>query len=544
MRQSSNDLTNMVRLHVATGQQRYRDYYDEILSIRDGTTPRPRGYTSSFWDRVLAEGKGFVRYGPRQSLIAQMREARFAPAEFRALEASLRTSNTLAELERDVMRQVAPRIADGVDASYPRDIQDSYQRLVDGEYLTEKGRIMGSIERFTDLVEQRTLREVRAARDDTRTLALVQIGIIGLIVLLGIAAMALLARLALRPLARLTSATRRIAAGDYGERVDINAVADLEHVAEAFNDMSVAIATDVAKREAAERDAVLAREAAEQANQAKTKFLAAMSHEIRTPMIGVTGMLELIAHSDLTRQQQAMVATADRSARSLLQIIGDVLDFSKIEADRLELAPTTIDLRSVIATSADTFARTASAKGLLLTWSVEDSLAPAHVGDPLRLRQIVTNLLSNAIKFTEVGGIDLRARVIERDADGTEHIEVTVTDTGVGVTPEQQQRLFAEFGQAESSTTHRYGGTGLGLAICRRLAVLMGGDVTMDSAAGKGTTMRLRSRSPPVTQPPSTPAPARCPTSSPATVRSRRARSPRRRAACCCWRRTIRSTAP
>ena len=287
---------------------------------------------------------------------------------------------------------------------------------------------------------------MREARDDTSTLSVIQIAILVLIAIVGIVAMVVLSRLALRPLARLISATRRIAAGDYAERIDIDAVSDLEHVAAAFNDMAGAVETDVAAREAAEHEAVVAREAAEHANRAKTTFLAAMSHEIRTPMIGVTGMLELLAHSDLTRQQRGMVATAESSALSLLQIIGDILDFSKIEADKLELSLSTFDLRATVGAAAETFVHTASSKGLLLTWSVGDRLAAAHVGDPL---------------------------------------------TGIGVTNEQQQRLFAEFGQAESETTQRYGGTGLGLVICRRLAVLMGGDVTMRSALGKGTAMVL-----------------------------------------------------
>jgi signal transduction histidine kinase/CheY-like chemotaxis protein/HPt (histidine-containing phosphotransfer) domain-containing protein len=492
LRQSSNDLTNMVRLYVATGQPRYREYYQEILDVRAGHAPRPLNYDSSFWDRVLADGKGFVKYGKPQSLNEQMEAEHFAPDEFKALTTALNTSNVLAKLEQQVMKDVAPRIKRDVDAGYSQDVAAYYRQLVDGDYLLEKGRIMKAIRQFTQLVDARTELDVRKAADASARLAFVQIAIVGLIAIVGVLAMFLLSRVALRPLAKLLSSTRRIAAGDYGERVQITAVSDLEQLAGAFNEMGVAVETDIAARAEAEREAVQARNAAVQASQAKSTFLAAMTHELRTPMIGVTGMLEILAHTDLTRHQRSMVATAEGSARSLLDIIGDVLDFSKIEADKLELSPTTFDLRGVVAAAADTFIHTASAKGLLLTWDVDDRLAAAHVGDALRVRQIVTNLVSNAVKFTEVGGIEVHARLMApRTADGVEQITVSVTDTGIGVTAEQQARLFEAFSQADASTTRQFGGTGLGLVICRRLALLMGGDITMQSTAGVGTTMQL-----------------------------------------------------
>ncbi len=413
VRQSSNDLTNMVRLYVASGEPRYREYYDEILAIRNGTARRPRDYDSSFWDRVLAGGRGFVRYGPPQSLVSQMRAAKFAPAEFRALQASLDASNGLAELESDVMARVARRIARGVDARYFADVRTDYRRLIDDAYLRSKGEIMQAIRRFIALVNARTAREVERARDHNGRLAEIQIGNLLAIVLVGIAALVILTRIVLRPLARLTAATRRMAGGDYAQRVDIRSVSDLERVAGSFNEMAAAIESDIAARERAEQDAVVAREAAEHANRAKSTFLAAMSHELRTPMIGVTGMLEVLARSELSPSQRQMVATADGSARSLLQIVGDILDLSKIEADKLELSPATIDLRAVVGSSVETFVHTASTKGLLLTWNVDERLAPAHVGDPLRLRQIISNMLSNAVKFTEVGGIEVEVRVAD-----------------------------------------------------------------------------------------------------------------------------------
>ncbi|MEV4420409.1 ATP-binding protein [Patulibacter sp. NPDC049589] len=490
VRQSSNDLTNMIRLYVASGETRYREYYDQILAIRAGQAPRPRDYDSAFWDRVLASGDGFVRYGRPQSLTSLLRAARFAPAEFQALQASLAASNGLAKVERSVLLRVGRRIAQGVDRTYWSDVQREYARLIDPAYLRAKGRIMQSIRTFQALVAARTLADVDRARDHNRRLVVVEIAILAAILLVGIAALVVLSRFVLRPLNRLIGATRRIAGGDYAHRAEIRSVSDLERVAGSFNAMALAIETDVSAREQAEQEAVAAREAADHANRAKSTFLAAMSHELRTPMIGVTGMLEVLAQGDLSPAQRQMIATADSSARSLLQIVGDILDLSKIEAEKLELAPATIDVRGVVGAVVETFVHAASSKGLLLTGDFEERLAPAHVTDPLRLRQILGNFLSNAVKFTAVGGIELHVRVLDERPDA-QTVEITVSDTGIGIDAEQQARLFAEFAQAESSTSRRYGGTGLGLVIAKRLAVLMGGDVTMQSTPGRGTTMRL-----------------------------------------------------
>jgi signal transduction histidine kinase/CheY-like chemotaxis protein/HPt (histidine-containing phosphotransfer) domain-containing protein len=490
MRQSSDDLTLMVRLYVSTGQPRYREFYDEILAIRAGTAPRPLGYDGSFWDRVMAEGKGFVRYGPPKSLRDQMREADFTEAEFNALDASLTASNDLATLEVDVMNRVEKRIAQGVGSTYPADIYPDYRLLADANYLAEKGVIMQAIGDFIALVEERTRADVERARSGNRNLFAAQLAILGLVVLISVASLAVVTRVVLRPLDELTSTSRRVADGDYRQRAEIRSVSELERVAGAFNEMAQAVEADIAGRQRAERVAVEARQAAEQASVAKSSFLAAMSHEIRTPMIGVTGMLEVLAQTPLTAQQRHMVSTAQGSAAALLQIIGDVLDFSKIEAGKLEITPSTFALRPVVEAATSSFFHTASAKGLLISWSADERLAPAYVGDPLRIRQILNNFLSNSVKFTDVGGIEVTIRVLDRSI-GADTVELAVTDTGPGVTPEQQERLFQEFNQAGTSTAERSGGTGLGLVICRRLANLMGGDVTMASTVGKGTTMRL-----------------------------------------------------
>ena len=490
LRKSSDDLSNMVRLYVSTGQTRYRRYYEELLAIRNGDAPRPRHYDAAFWDRVLADGKRGVTYGPPQSLRALMAKAHFAPNEFAALDAALRTSNALAEIENDVMRRVAPRIAAGVDRDYTRDVLPQAQRLVDASYLHEKRRIMDAIERFRGLVNARTTRQSDqlAARNDGLLAA--QVAILVLIVLVGAGGGLMLWRLAVRPLGKLVAAARDIAGGSYGRRAQIAAAMELEQLATDFNAMAAAIERDIARREEAQSQAAEARELAEHANRAKSTFLAAMSHEIRTPMIGVMGMLEVLARTRLDEHQRSMLSTSQSSAQSLITIIGDVLDFSKIEAGKLEIEPCTIALPALVEATVSNFVHTASAKGLLLNAEIDPALAPAVVADPVRLRQILANFLSNAVKFTEVGGIELTAKVLE-DAPERQLVELAVRDTGIGVPDEVQRELFKPFAQAGAGTTRRFGGTGLGLVICRRLAELMSGEITMQSTPGVGTTMRL-----------------------------------------------------
>jgi signal transduction histidine kinase/DNA-binding NarL/FixJ family response regulator len=490
MRQSSNDLTLMVRLYVSTGDARYRSYYNQILAIRAGTSPRPFNYDSSFWDRVLAEGPGFIQYGNRESLTDLMRSAMFTPAEFDALDASLKASNSLASLELDVMNQVAPRIAQGVDAEYSSDVAPEYQRLVDGTYLADKGVIMRAITDFINRVQATTLTAVNHANSTSRSLTVAQFAILGLLVLVGILAMVRATQVVLRPLGELAVATEHFAAGTYEERVRVRGAAELEALGLAFNAMAAAVECDVARRERAEAEAHEARAAADAANRAKSTFLAAMSHEIRTPMIGVTGMLEVLAQTDLSGEQQNMVSTAQGSAQVLLQIIGDVLDFSKIEAGKLELSPAPFMVRPLANAAVQSFFHTASAKGLVVSCTVDDRLAAAHLGDALRVRQILSNFISNSVKFTPSGSIALDVKVLDEDG-GTQSIEFSVIDTGIGIAPEKQRELFQEFAQADASTAAQSGGSGLGLVICRRLAVLMGGDVSMESTPGQGTTLSL-----------------------------------------------------
>ncbi len=237
-------------------------------------------------------------------------------------------------------------------------------------------------------------------------------------------------------------------------------------------------------------EAEQARDEAEAANQSKSTFLATMSHEIRTPMNGVLGMMDVLERQGLDAAQHATVGTMRDSAQALLRIIDDVLDFSKIEAGRLELESTAFSLSGMIESVVGTFRTQTAAKGLSLGLNIDPGSADALLGDPTRVRQILFNLLGNAVKFTERGGIRVRAATAPAGG-GRAQVTLAVADTGIGLDDEQRARLFRPFAQADSSTTRRFGGTGLGLSIVRRLAQLMGGDVTVESAAGAGSTFSV-----------------------------------------------------
>ena len=223
------------------------------------------------------------------------------------------------------------------------------------------------------------------------------------------------------------------------------------------------------------------------ANHAKDSFLATMSHEIRTPLGGLLGMMELLSLSQLSKEQNEILDAAQKSGKSLLRIVNDILDWSKIEAGKLELAPRVATLSDMLKSVASTYAQIASEKDLQLNIVIDPELSAAHRFDPLRVSQILNNFTSNAIKFTEQGYIKVSATRVAR-RDDQEIVRFSVQDSGVGISIEAQKRLFKQYEQASAETARMYGGTGLGLAICRRLAELMGGDLSVESSPGVGST--------------------------------------------------------
>ena len=269
---------------------------------------------------------------------------------------------------------------------------------------------------------------------------------------------------------------------------------------------SVGTVQDVTAQKLNEAALIEAKQSAESASRAKSEFLANMSHEIRTPMNAVLGLTQLVLDTELTHRQQDFLTKAHASARALLGILNDILDYSKIEAGYMSVEQIPFGLEQILEHMADLFGAQIEEKGLALFFEIASDVPAEILGDPLRLTQVLTNLVGNAVKFTERGEIHVKVEVAERNS-AAQQLRFTVSDTGIGLSRAESERLFQPFTQADGTTTRKYGGTGLGLSICQRLVELMGGEIFASGVEGQGASFAFTIQagvapSPGKTQPP------------------------------------------
>jgi two-component system sensor histidine kinase/response regulator len=486
-------LGRLVHSFVSTAEPRYLHYYYDILAIREGSKARPENLSPAYWDNVIAGTKPYTLPAGNQAitLLELTQQLKFDNHEQAIVSRILLLTEGMKQIEQVAFAATQglydPSKAEFVSETSPQH-EFANKLLHQADYLTLRADLAIAVEELSSQVDARTQSSLAHATQLLEKWITASLVMLVLTVLWLIYGYFYLRRNLLKPLTALHRTATALAGKSYDERVGhIRGVDEVITLATTIDGMAAAIEADIGQREITQRELSEARARAEVATEAKSIFLANMSHEIRTPMNAILGMAYLALKSGLPARQHEQVNKIHNAAKSLLCILNDILDFSKIEAGKIRLENIPFELEEVVRNALSMIQEQAGAKHLelILNYRVIHGKA-RYLGDALRLGQILINLLSNAVKFTSHGHVALD---IEEIATGDEltTLRFAIQDTGIGMTPEQVERLFQEFSQGDGSTTRKYGGTGLGLSISKRLIEAMDGKILVESEVDRGS---------------------------------------------------------
>ena len=491
-------LARLVRAYVATSDTRYLTYYYDLAEYRNGKKAAPSGDPVQYWEEVIAGQRKHVETADTnsQSFPVRMRAAGFPSEELAVLDKALTINAQLHKMEQIAFAATQglydPEKGDFVSDGKPQ--IDFALKLVYGpEYTAQQANLTLAVSRLAKQADARTQTATQEATGRLWQAIVLAVTAMGVLFAMALLASVFIQRYILNPIQKLAAIANRIATGDYQTRLEPSkAVAELHSVASAFNAMATAIEKDIRQRQSMLVEIEEARLVAEAATKTKSLFLANMSHELRTPLNAIIGVTEMLHEDavDLKREDDLEpLERVLRSARNLLSLINDILDLSKIESGKIDIHDESFAIAPLIDDVVQTVGTLAAKNGNTVAVDCASDIGVMRA-DQTRIRQALLNLASNANKFTEGGTVTISAKRVTEA--GCAWVTMAVTDTGIGLTPEQMGKLFQDFVQADASTSRKYGGTGLGLAISRRFCQMMGGDITVESEVGRGSTFTIR----------------------------------------------------
>jgi signal transduction histidine kinase/CheY-like chemotaxis protein/HPt (histidine-containing phosphotransfer) domain-containing protein len=443
----------------------------------------------------------------RDHVISRLQELNSPDEELALLAEAKKNSDTLVNTERRSMRLVlealgaaeskmAPEVAsfhlNSEDAKLNHEDKFTKARdiMFDAKYDSDKKSIMDPIAKFQEIMNARLEHELENARMGTARARVLQI-VLAIIIICAIAALIrILLTQITDPIRNFTRLLKKFSFGNEQFSLVPEGSQELRMLAATFNELYRSLQEELVKRKKAEAIMKTAKEEAETANSAKSEFLASMSHEIRTPLNTIIGYQYLLQKARLQPKQKEYSEKIGMAARNLLGIISGILDFSKIEAGRMTLEKVDFDLYELISELCGMISVEVQNKGLELSFEIKPDVPLELKGDTTRLNQVILNLLSNAVKFTHEGKVHIGVELLDSN-DRQVLLGFYVTDTGIGISDDYKASIFEVFTQGDASTSRKYGGTGLGLAICRKIVELMGGEISVASEEGKGSTFRF-----------------------------------------------------